>query len=161
MFVICLMLATAPADLRATIDSYLGTIERPVGAARWQALGPDAIPILREIAEGNGLPTQRAQAVTGLAAIGGNDAPALLASYSLDEKQAFPVRMAAVHGLARMSSDSSLRAALEPVLKAKDARVSATAAQLLAKRSPASCSAIRQRGAKDEHFSRALAACAK
>jgi hypothetical protein len=157
MFLLCLLIAASPADLRATVDSYLGAIERPASAAQWKALGPDAIPILKEIAEGTELPTRRAKAVAGLAALS-PDAPALLSGYALDEKQDFSVRMAAVHGLARLSSDTSL---LQPVLKAKDARVSATAARLLVQRSPSSCAAVKARAGKDEHFARALTACGR
>jgi hypothetical protein len=157
MFLLCLLLAAAPADLRATIDSYLGTIERPASAAQWKALGPDAIPILEEIVAGDELPTRRAKAVAGLAALS-PDASTLLTGYALDEKQHFSVRMAAVHGLSRLADDSTL---LRPVLKAKDARVSAAAARLLVERSPSSCAAVRARAGRDEHFARALAACAK
>jgi hypothetical protein len=149
------------ADLRQRIDSYLGTIERPATEAQWQALGPAAEPILREIVAGSELPTRKAKAVAGLAALGSATTPALLSKWSLDEAQPLPVRMAAVHGLARMTPDASLRTALEPVLKVRDARVGAAAAQLLATRTPAACAAVRARGANDAHFSRAIAACAQ
>jgi hypothetical protein len=149
------------AELRAVVESYLDSFEKPTPDAQWQALGQQAEPILLEIAKGDGLPTRRAKAVNGLVALGGDSTPALLASFSLDEAKPLSVRLAAVRGLSRLTPDSALMTALRPVVQgAKDSRISSTAAELIARRVPESgCALVRARGASDLRFRRALTAC--
>jgi hypothetical protein len=154
--------ALTEGQLREVIDSYLDSFERPVTAAQWQALGPQAEPILLEIANGNGLPTRRANAVAGLSALGGSGTKALLTNFSLDEAKPLSMRLAAVRGLSRLTADNDLVTALRPVMEgAKDSRISSTAAELIAKRAPQSgCGLVRAKGKGDVRFNRALTACA-
>jgi hypothetical protein len=149
------------AELRELVDAYLSTFEEPTPDAQWQALGQQAEPILLEIANGDGLPTRRARAVDGLVALAGQSTPALLAGFSLDEKKPLSMRLAAVRGLSRLTADSELLTALQPVVEgAKDSRISSTAAELIARRVPAAgCGLVRTKGASDLRFRRALTAC--
>ncbi|HEX4383138.1 MAG TPA: hypothetical protein VH083_09325 [Myxococcales bacterium] len=154
--------ALTEADVRARIETYLDTFEQGVPEAQWQALGPQAEPILLEVLNGNGLPTRRAKAVTGLVALAGVKTPALLSDLSLDETKPLSVRLAAVRGLSQLTPDVLLVEKLRPVVEgAKDVRVSATAARMLVKRVPASaCGLVRARGGGDIHFQSSLTACA-
>src|SRR5262245_20386943 len=53
--------------VREQVDTFLSTIDTPVTAQQWQALGPDAAPVLMEIATTRThLPTRRARAVEAL-----------------------------------------------------------------------------------------------
>src|SRR5579859_559660 len=146
--------ALTEADVRARVETYLDSIERATSDAQWQALGPMAEQVLLEALNGDGLPTRRAKAVNGLVALAGAKTPALLAELSLDEKSPLSVRLAAVHGLDRLTPDVLLVEKLRPVVEgAQDARVSSTAADVLARRVPASaCGIVRARAAGDLHF---------
>jgi hypothetical protein len=154
--------ALTEADVRSRIETYLDSFEQAASDAQWLALGPQAEPILMEILNGKGLPTRRAKAVAGLVALAGVNTPALLSNLSLDETKPLSVRLAAVRGLGRLTPDTLLVAKLRPVVEgAQDARVSSTAADVLARRVPASaCGLVRERGAVDGHFSSAIATCA-
>lgn len=154
--------ALTDADVRARIETYLDSFERATPDAQWLALGPQAEPVLLEILNGTGLPTRRAKAVAGLVALAGVNTPALLSSLSLDETKPLSVRLAAVHGLSRLTPDVLLVAKLRPVVEgAQDARVSSIAADVLVKRVPSSaCGLVRARGATDDHFKSAITTCA-
>jgi HEAT repeat protein len=154
------------ADLRAQIDTYLGSIDTPIRAEQWAALGPRANPILEQIVRANAMPTRRAKAIDGLAALNGPDAPALFSEVARNEKEPVTVRLAAVRGLGRVASEARVSSALQPLLQhAKDPRVRAAAAdQLVQRTNGKSCNLVRAQVSRESangklHFARALSRC--
>jgi HEAT repeat protein len=156
--------ACDPAVREKTL-ALLGAIDRPIRTETWRALGPEAVPVLAEVAASDALPTRRALALEGLAALGGERAESLHRALAADVKEPRAVRRAAVRGLGRLVTADGVDAALRPVLERDpDRAVRATAAEVLSRRSPsASCSAIRAQarleGTGSSLYSRALAAC--
>lgn len=154
------------ADLRAQIESYLGSIDTPIRPQQWAALGPRANPILEEIVRANGLPTRRARAIDGLTALNGPGAPALFSDIARNEKEPVTVRLAAVRGLGRVAPEARVSSMLQPLLhEAKDARVRAAAAdQLVLRTNGKSCNLVRAQVSRESangklHFARALSRC--
>ncbi|ABS28450.1 HEAT repeat domain-containing protein [Anaeromyxobacter sp. Fw109-5] len=152
--------------VRAKTLALLGAMDRPVRPETWRALGPGAEPVLAEVAASDGLPSRRALALEGLAALGGARAEALHRSVARDEHEPRAVRRAAVRGLGRLVPAERLDATLRPLLERDpDRAVRAGAAEVLSRRSPAaSCAAIRAQARREGSsgrslFSRALAAC--
>jgi hypothetical protein len=159
--------ACDPAVREKTL-ALLGTIDQPIRPATWRALGPEAVPVLAEVAASDALPTRRALALEGLAALGGDRAEALHRSLAGDWKAPRAVRRAAVRGLGRLVAADRLDAALRPVLEHDpDRAVRASAAEVLSRRSPAaSCAAVRAQARREGDagnalFARAIAACAR
>src|SRR4051812_13158374 len=67
------------AELRSSVQSYLGSIDTIITGDRWRALGPKAAAILEELAtDESKLPTRRARAVEGLSFVGSRGAPGLM-----------------------------------------------------------------------------------
>jgi HEAT repeat protein len=89
-------------EVRAKTLALLGAMDRPVRPETWRALGPGAEPVLAEVAASDGLPSRRALALEGLAALGGARAEALHRSVARDEHEPRAVRRAAVRGLGRL-----------------------------------------------------------
>ncbi len=159
--------ACDPAVREKTL-ALLGAIDRPIRPETWRALGPEAVPVLEEVAASRALPTRRALALEGLAALGGDRAETLHRSLAGDRKAPRAVRRAAVRGLGRLVAADRLDAALRPVLERDpDRAVRASAAEVLSRRSPAtSCAAIRAQARREGDvggalFARPLAACAR
>jgi HEAT repeat protein len=154
------------ADVRELVETHLGAIDRPVSSERWRALGPAAIPILEEVLASDDLPSRRARAASGLAAIGGDRArSALLARAAADGERAV-VRQAAIRGAARITPRDQLLRTLSPVLSgARSAHVRATAAEALAATGePDGCGAVRAQAAREgaagaARYGRALSRC--
>ena len=154
-------------DVREHVKAYLGSIDTPIHANQWKALGPRAVPLLEEIVQNHDeLPTRRAKAIDGLAALGAPQAAALFSEISTRESEPINVRFAAVRGLSQVTSRRRVAAALTPILEgAKDSRVRALAAEHLAIRSNGkSCDAVRaqvQRESEEAraYYRRALAHC--
>ena len=133
----------APGVREKTL-ALLGAIDRPIRPETWRALGPEAVPVLAEVAAASdALPTRRALALEGLAALGGPRAESLHRSIAADAKEPRVVRRAAVRGLGRLVPAKQVDAALRPLLERDpDRAVRATAAEVLSRRSPsASCDA--------------------
>ncbi len=158
--------ACDPAVRQKTL-ALLGAIDRPIRPETWRALGPCAEPVLAEVAAASdALPTRRALALEGLAAVGGTRAEALHRSLAADTHEPRAVRRAAIRGLGRLVARDELDATLRPLLERDpDRGVRAGAADVLARRSPAaSCAAIRSQARREGTsgnalFARALAAC--
>ena len=154
-------------DVRQQVDAYLGSIDTPIEANQWKALGPRAVPMLEGIVTNHDeLPTRRAKAIDGLAALGDKKAPALFTRVAGNDREKINVRFAAVRGLARVTPRNQATHALKPILeKAKDSRVRAVAAEQIAIRSQGrSCDLVRaqlQRETGDArgHFGRAKKQC--
>jgi HEAT repeat protein len=133
-------------EVKQQVVAYLGSIDTPIGANQWKSLGPRAVPMLEAIATNpKDLPTRRAKAIDGLAALGGKKAPALFARIAGRDGEKMNVRFAAVRGLARVTPRNHAADALKPFLEnAKDSRVRAVAAEQLAIRSGGkSCDLVR------------------
>ncbi|HTO97446.1 MAG TPA: hypothetical protein VMK66_10425 [Myxococcales bacterium] len=163
--------APAPAqqlsdeELRERVETYLGTIDRPVSQERWKALGPQAAPILEAvIGSSSELPTRRAMAVDGLTAVSPDRAAQMVGNLARDEKQPTVVRVAAMHGAMRVYPSARVISELRPVLRsAKSPGLRAEAADLIS-RKQGGCAEVREQLGREkaEHkpaFDRAMKRC--
>ena len=152
-------------ELRERVEAYLGTIDRPVPAVRWKALGPSAAPLLEAvIADEAQFPSRRAKALDGLVAAAPERAAAIVGKLARDEKQPGVVRVAAMHGAAQVYPSSRVRRELRPVLQgARSTGMRAVAADLIATKK-GGCTEVRDQVAREkvEHrgaFERAMKRC--
>src|SRR5256885_16842904 len=89
-------------EVRQHVEGYLGSIDTPITANQWKALGPRAVPMLERIATNqNELPTRRAKAIGGLAALGDTRGAALFKRIASPDNQAIHGPVAAVRGRAQ------------------------------------------------------------
>jgi hypothetical protein len=154
-------------DIRETVRSYLGSIDTPITADRWRALGPRAAPVLEQIAQDHErLPTRRARALEGLSFVGSQRAPELMVQLAQRESEPAVVRMSAMRGAGRLLEPAKLLSVLQPVLTLdKNAHLRATAAEVLARRVPsAGCASVREQVGRETSekrlaFARAVKAC--
>jgi hypothetical protein len=153
------------AELRERVDTYLGTIDRPISSDRWKALGPRAAPILEAVIADEGqFPSRRAKAVDGLVAAAPDRAAPLVGKLARDEKQPSVVRVAAIHGAGQVLPSSKAVTELRPVLRsAKSTGMRVQAAEVLA-RKQGGCAEVRGQVAREqaEHrdaFARAMKQC--
>jgi HEAT repeat protein len=139
------------AEVRERVDSWLGAIDRPVPAPAWRELGAAAVPHLEAALRSDELPTRRAAAVNGLAAIGGPRARAAILDAANAEEQRFVVRAAALRAAPRLVPRAELAGALRPALeKARSPQVRATAAGVLARSGGAAgCAAAKAQAARE------------
>jgi HEAT repeat protein len=154
--------AQADSAVEQRVQSYLGAIDRPIPDGAWQRLGPQAAPILERIAQdANELPTRRAKALDGLAAVGSATAPSTMLALANDEQQPLVVRIAAVHGAARVVPKTQVVAKLQPLLqRASNGHVRRAAAEEIADHG--GCTAVRQQASRETErgfLSRALEKC--
>jgi hypothetical protein len=154
-------------ELRRQIDSLLGTIDTPIRAERWKALGPAAVPILQQIAQDQReFPSRRARALHGLAMIGGPEAEKTVLEVAQSPGERFQVRSAALRGAGQLLPPDRLAAALRPVLEgAGQVQVRAAAAEVLARHpKEGGCAAMRaqverEKGDDRAFYHRALRTC--
>ena len=153
------------AELRERVEAYLGAIDRPVGAARWRALGPQAAPILEAvIADEKQFPSRRAKAVDGLVAAAPDRAATMVGKLARDERQPPVVRVAAMHGAGQVLPPAKAVSELRPVLRgAKSTGMRAQAAEILA-RKQGGCAEVRGQVVREaeqhrEAFARAMKQC--
>jgi HEAT repeat protein len=151
-------------DVREQVRSHLGAIDRPVSTETWRALGPAAEPVLLEVAGSDReLPTRRARALEGLAALGGARAEAVHLRLARASSEPPIVRSSAVRGLGRLLEPARLARELRPLLQDESPRVRLASAEALARRAPAeTCGDVRAQAARERaaaRWSRALAAC--
>ena len=154
-------------DVREQVRAYLGTIDTPIPASRWKALGPRAEPILHALAaDRSNLPTQRAKAVDGLTAVASNRTAGLLLGLAAGEDEPLVVRLSALRGLGNLLPARKLVAQLKPLLEgAGDSRVRAGAGEVLARHVPAAaCAAVKAQIAREDEeikgqFGKALDRC--
>ncbi len=153
----------SPEQIRARINGYLGSIDTAISASRWRALGPQAAPVLEEIARSQALPTRRAKALEGLSAVGGPGAAELVTKLAQSEDEPQIVRLAAVRGAGRLMPTGRLWTLLRPVLEnSRDLQLRAGAAEVLAHHGR--CGAVKAQAAREkdeerEAFGRALEKC--
>lgn len=160
--------ALSADEVREHVEGYLGSIDTPIKANQWKALGPRAVPMLERIAmDQNELPTRRAKAIDGLTALGDTRAPALFKRIASQDSEKINVRFAAVRGLAQVTPPAQAVTNLKPILQgAKDSRVRALAAEQIAVRSRGkSCDLVkaqldRETDAARGHYGRAMKQCA-
>jgi hypothetical protein len=155
-------------EVRQHVEGYLGSIDTPITANQWKALGPRAVPMLERIAmDQNELPTRRAKAIDGLTALGDTRAPALFKRIASQDSEKINVRFAAVRGLAQVTPPAQAVTNLKPILQgAKDSRVRALAAEQIAVRSRGkSCDLVKAQLDRETddargHYGRAMKQCA-
>ena len=163
--------ATAPQpqlsadEVRERIGAYLGSIDRPITADEWRALGPQAGSALEAIAtDADAFPSRRAKALEGLVAVAPDRASRLVGRLARDEQEPVVVRVAALRGAGEVLSPAKALVELKPVLRsARSAGMRATAADVLSRRR-SGCAAVREQAAREaaEHrgaFDAALARC--
>lgn len=158
----------APAEepaLREAVAPLLGAIDRPVPPEAWRRLPPGARAYLEALAgDPSKLPTRRARALEGTAALGADGS--LHRRLAADTREAFMVRHAAIRGLGTILPPTEARAALTPFLTGDgDPRVRVAAAVAVARAAPAEgCPAVRAQVQREgrggpQAFRHALAAC--
>jgi hypothetical protein len=154
-------------ELREQVNTYLGTIDRPISQESWKALGPRAAPILEEvIADSSQFASRRAKAVNGLVIAAPDRAALLVGKLARDEKQPTVVRVAAMHGAARMFPSSRTISELRPVLhSARSPGLRAEAADVMS-RKQGGCAEVRDQLSREkaEHrpaFDRAMKRCSE
>lgn len=149
-------------EIRARIDAYLGSIDTPIPASQWRALGPKAGPMLEEKAADHGsLPSRRAKALDGLAAVGSPGAPQLFMRLAQAEDEPLVVRLSAIHGAEKTLRKDRLAPALRPVLEgAKSPHLRRAAAEALSRHG--GCALVRAQARKEddaEVLGRAVSRC--
>ncbi|HSN14618.1 MAG TPA: hypothetical protein VLT61_08295 [Anaeromyxobacteraceae bacterium] len=153
------------AALLSRISPLLGTIDRPVSVEAWRSLPVGALPLLERIAEDpSSLPSARARALEGAAALGADGA--VHERLAADVAAPFAVRHSALRALGRLLPRQRLEAALGRLLSGDpERRIRASAAEVLASASPSTgCGAVRAQAAREGidgrgAFRRALTAC--
>jgi HEAT repeat protein len=155
------------AERDALIEGYLGSIDTPIGAARWRELGPKAAPRLQAIAKDPAqFASRRARAVDGLGAIAAPSSADFVLGLTRDASAPFVVRMSALRAAPRFVGADELVKQVGPRLDDTDARVRAIAAETLGQHGgPAGCALV-QRAVKTQgeaaagrSWQRALGAC--
>jgi hypothetical protein len=162
---------TAPApdeaDLRSTIETYLGAIETPVPEERWRQLGPRAAPILAAIvASGDALPTDRARSLHALGLVDPQEASRLAGPLAADAQAPQVLRVTALRTLGAVLPAARLRTALQPTLAGdRSPVVRAVAAEVLARHGGAEgCRMVKASVAGEDEaergkFHRSVTAC--
>jgi HEAT repeat protein len=153
-------------QVASQVEAYLGSIDTPVSAGRWRALGPRAVAPLAEVVhDANALPSRRAKAVEALSAVGGARSREIVLEVARSEEEPFGVRASALRGAGRMLGTKELVRELRPVMeRAHEAPTRATAAEVLARHAPrSSCQAVRAQANREARavrmYARALERC--
>ncbi len=124
----------ASAEVRERVEELLGAIDTPISAERWKALGPDAVPVLAEIASsGDRRPSVRSGALSALAGADRGQAESVARALVDSPDAPLPVRRTAVRTLGHVLGPARLRAALAPVLRAAPVALRSVAAETLAR----------------------------
>ncbi len=145
-------------EVNGRVDAYLRSIDTPIGAERWRALGPAAVAPLEAIAnDADAFPSRRAKAVAALSAIGGARAQKVILGRLRAEGDEYAVRASAARAAGHFLSASAAAKELRPILqRASDPRLRATAAEVLARKAPRSaCGDIRTQVAREKESAKA------
>jgi HEAT repeat protein len=146
--------ALSDAEIRSRVNTYLGSIDTPISARQWQALGPRAAAVLKETAlNPQALPSRRARAISALSIVGGQEEADTVSTLSRSPQEPFVVRLAALRATGKMVPTDRLLPILKPVLEgAKDQRLRRAAAEVLTRKIPeAACpSVVAQSEREDE-----------
>ncbi len=144
-------------QVAARVHAYLGSIDTPISAARWRALGSRAVaPLETVVRDGSALPSRRAKAVEALSVLGGARARKVVLQVARSEDEPFGVRASALRGAGRMLPAKDLIQELRPVMEsAREAPTRATAAEVLARHAPrSSCGAVRAQAGREARSTR-------
>lgn len=139
-------------QVAAQVHAYLGSIDTPVSAGRWRALGSRAVAPLAEVVhDRSALPSRRAKAVEALTAVGDARSRQVVLEVARSEEEPFGVRASALRGAGHLLANKQLVRELRPVLeKAREAPTRATAAEVLARHAPrSSCKAVRAQAERE------------
>src|SRR5215467_1718950 len=125
----------AEEEIRARIDTFMGTIDTPIPAAQWRALGTRGAAILEGMAQDPNLrPTRRAKAIAGLSAIGAESSSAVLVSLAGSAEAPLNVRLSAVYAIPGVVAAPQVAPTLQPFLQGSDnLHVRAAAADVLSR----------------------------
>jgi len=143
-------------DVREQVETFLSTIDTPVTAQQWQALGPQAAPVLMEIASSQQLSLRRARAVEALGMRKDAAAADLVARLAAGVTEPKAVRLAAVRATPKLFPDAAAQSRLAPLLQEKDPHVRAAAAGALASHGTGGCKLVSQRLQRETGEERAL-----
>jgi len=154
-------------EVRTQVWTYLSSIDTPIGASLWKALGPRAAPVLVEIAnDKDNFPTFRAKALDALSIVGAANAAATFRAAAGDDSEPFVVRFSAMRGLAKSGEPKSSRGDLASILSGTgDARIRAAAAEAMARAdAQGSCALVQSQASREtddaqRYFQRALKLC--
>ncbi|HEY1907179.1 MAG TPA: hypothetical protein VGG91_14120 [Myxococcaceae bacterium] len=155
--------AAEPVDpgFRARVEGLLGAY-RAVTVAEWQALGPEAAPLLEEVArDARALPTRRARALAALGVLRPEAAAPIVRELASDGTVPVPLRAAALD-VAPGVLGADAPGFLAPFLRDRQARVRRHSAEALVASGAAGCRVLaaeaRTRSASDPVVG-AVAAC--
>ncbi len=127
---------------KQTVETYLGSIDVPISAARWKALGPGAAPLLASIAESDVLPSRRAKALHALSLVDAARAAPLATADLADAAQPLVVRSAAARAVALTLPPAKAVGVLQAVLASSSAPLQRRTAEALVSVGPEGCSAL-------------------
>ncbi len=154
-------------ELRARIDGYLGSIDRPITSENWRALGPQAAQLLEPIAaDAQALPSRRARALEGVIAVAPDRAAQLVGAIARDENAPVVLRVVALRGAGEVLSPAKAMTELKPVLQsAQSAGMRGVAAEVLT-RHKEGCRTVREQAGREspevrQAFQGALSRCAE
>jgi hypothetical protein len=166
-FLFALLIAIAPLsddDVRQRVEAYLGTIDTPITADRWKALGTRGADLLQPIAESSDeFPSRRAKALSALVLASPDRAAPTAAKLAKDPRAPLAVRLAAVRGIAITSSKAQAVRELTPVMEgAAQMHLRAAAAEVIA--ASGSCEAVKARVSREAEevrgaYRKALSRC--
>ena len=149
-------------EIRERIDTFMRTIDTRISESQWRALGPRGAAMLEGMAQDRTLlPTRRAMAVIGLAAIGAPTSSSVLLSLAQSSGEPLNVRLTAVLGAPGVVPAAEIPATLKPLLEtADDERVRAAAAEVISRHG--GCSLVRAQASRERDrlaMQRALQSC--
>jgi hypothetical protein len=157
--------ALSPEEVRSRVNAYLGTIDRPVPAESWRALGADAGRVLEGIFMDHTEPTyRRARAIGALGIVAPARAATLAPAAAENEKEPYLVRLGALTAVRAALPDADFKSVADGLMRgAKDVRVRAQAAAVLVERTH-QCEALhaqlsRERAEDREYFHAARRTC--
>lgn len=154
----------SPEEARRRAEAYLGSIDTPISAAQWKALGAAGGAVLEPIVrDPQAMPTRRAHALEGLVHAAPDRAAPLVSALARDESAPVVVRVAAMHGAPALFGSSKLVTELKPVLqRAQDPGLRSVAADVLSRHGKkAGCAAVKAQAAREDNpgFERPVGNC--
>ena len=144
-------------EMASQVHAYLGSIDTPISAGRWRALGPRAVtPLEAVVRDPSALPSRRAKAVEALSVLGGARSRKVVLEVARSEAEPFGVRASALRGAGRMLATKDLLQELRPIMEgAREAPTRATAAEVMARHAPrSSCKAVRAQADREARDAR-------
>lgn len=158
--------ASVPQQTRDKVEAYLGTLDTPIPASQWKALGESGVTVLDEIARSSSaLPTRRARAVAAAGLIGGPTAQRLAQELATAQTAPAVVRAAAATAVAHVLPAAQATPTLEKVLASDPSlTVRRAAAEAVVQVAPERCGALRETVQRESSshrpaFSHALEKC--